>query len=855
MPLTGAYGVASLSRVVSGVIMVGQTLIECNELEYSLEPMYSGERHGIYIGTRCTFSGRVVAMCYGSASGGGGFGHVNQIYNALLAAASPYGIPQGSTGEVHEHLSKFFGGGDAKPDIAPYEFPEQKADFDFSDAGSASGNRLNYKMITESEDGDISTTGTLTVVGKSFGITIGGNQPEDSLNGGTVNGLYVPAPNMLSPLYVRATLHKVDAHTAELVVSGFFTFYHGEARKAPFALLHYDTGMRYQIGHPVGSFINITVRYLTRDWPGNLRALGAMQYVPRLGGTLSFVNSIQVNPHADGMGMTISIEFVHDNLIFNSSARHKGVLAVHVIEDTSVVPPKSGYAITSNLAGAERGLLTNAQNQELFNQYARLAGTALDVQHGLASDAIDAAQSFLTFDVFGLAKSGLNAAARARKGALSGFTQMANIGFTHARHHYQNMAFSIQKQVELSNLVVRNVNITVFGIPGAWPGELACFAANVANYFFMHWIRLAASGIAKKTLYKNKDVYATKLKLMLQAIGLFDTDTTKGDVMLASMLRYALVGVGGFMGVAFGGVAGGIAGAGLTDLIITATKKVADDRKYTKAAKALAQQGAYNVALSGLSSANIRESVGAIPASFTTALLGELFRVIGLEGISVDTRYDHLSCVYTVSVKVMFSDALVYGLPTFFTQSISNAMDLSNSWGNTNQFTMTRDGKLKSPIPALQAWIPYPVSLGYNSVGHGLEPKASRMFDDLVRDNLNAAIANVKTAFDNAVVWQHLPSNFVAVVSDPVDGAVHREVKADNDRGTIYQNVWQKRNYIAQLLAGQTGVTFERLRTGTKSHYNVVTEALDNIAQANTADRLPLSPTASVIWYLYNINP
>jgi len=835
MPYSGAYGVASLSRVVSGIIMVGQTLIECNELEYTLEPQYSSERHGIYIGTRCAFAGRVVASCYGSP-GGSGFGHVNQIYNALLAAASPYGSPKGVTSEVHNKIETFLGTNQGlSPSITPYQMPESTADVEAADPGGSASIRQVYKMITESDGGGVDSSGTLTIVGKSFGITIGGNQPEDSIAGGTVNGLYVPAPHMLTPLYVRATMRKTDAHTVELSITGFFTFYHGEARKAPFALLHYDTGMRYQIGHPVGSFVNITVRYLSRDWPGQLNALGAMQYVPKLGGTLSFVNSMQVNPHSDGMGMTISIEFCHDNLVFNNSVRHRGVLAVHVLEDASVVPPKSGYAITSHLAGAERGLLTNAQQQELFNQYARMAGTALDIKHSLVSEGLDAAKNLLTFNVLGLLNNANNAAHTAAKGALSLATQARNIAFTRERHAYQNMAFSIQKQVELSNMVVRGLTITVFGIPGAWPAELACFASSIANYFFVHWVRLAASGIAKKTLYKDQDAYAARLKMMLKAVGIFDTDSGSGNI-IADVLR------GTIFGATF-------------DMISEALEKMAEEIDFTKAAKRLAQQGAYNAALSGLVGSNLKDSVGAIPASFTTALIGEIFRVVGLEGISVDSRYDHLSSVYTVTIKAMFSDAMVYGMPAFFNQSLANVLDISHSFGDDNQLVMTRDGKLKTPVPCLQAWIPYPISLGYNKTSEGFQPKAVGMLgDQALKENVDVAATLSEKAFDNLVAYQHLPEPLILKVADSVFGAAERSITADNGRAKIYENAWQKRNYIAKPLAGQTGVTFERLRNSPGSHYDMVMEALDNQGGIDVSKVLPISPTASMIWFMYRLD-
>jgi hypothetical protein len=666
-------------------------------------------------------------------------------------------------------------------------------------------------MITESEGNEKeSKTGNFTIVGKSFGITIGGNQPEDTINSGFVNGLFVPATHMLTPLYVRAVMRKLDADLCELIITGAFTFYHGRPMKAPFSLLRYDVGMSYHAGQPVSSYLNITIRYLSREWMNEDRAIGAMQYIPKMGATASYINSMQVTPHTDGMGMNISIEFVHDNLILSDFMRHKGVIYTHVVEDMSVAPPKSGYAISSHMAGMERGLLTNAQQQEAFNQNMRWWATAFDSTMGVAKDVL----SFRYMD----------AAHRAGNAALSLYTQSRNIGFTSNRHSYQNMIFSLQKQVELSNMVVRTVNVTVIGMPGAWPAELACFASSIANYFFIHWLRLAASGISKYTLYKDKEVYGTYLYEMLKATGLLATD------MAALLAKIFIHGA-------------------------EAQRQALKDDILLMLARELAKQPAYNAALSGLGGAIVHGGVVALPASAATALIGEVFRVVGLEGIAIDSRFDHLTCTYHLSVKAIFSDAMVAGLPMFYNHSLTNALHLSEAWTGNDQLIMTKNKDTKTSIPALQAWIPYPICLGYNNISDkNLKPKALERLGNLaIEDNMNAIINQTKKAFKGLVVHQQFPPKPTVRIADGANGRIHVQVEADDDRSIIYDNAWQNRNYIAHVLAGQTGVTFERLHNNSGAMYKKVQDALNNMNNAGTADALPLSPTASMIWHMYSL--
>jgi hypothetical protein len=126
--------------------------------------------------------------------------------------------------------------------------------------------------------------------------------------------------------------------------------------------------------------------------------------------------------------------------------------------------------------------------------------------------------------------------------------------------------------------------------------------------------------------------------------------------------------------------------------------------------------------------------------------------------------------------------------------------------------------------------------------------------DEIVQENLDTAIALSERAFDNLVAYQHLPEPLILDVADSVFGSAERSITADNSRGKIYENAWQKRNYIAKPLAGQTGVTFERLRNSPGSHYDMITEALDNQGGVDVSKVLPLSPTATMIWFMYRLD-
>jgi len=846
MPFAGAYGVSSASRVVNGVIMIGQTLIECNDVTFSLQPQYSSVRSGIYIGTVCRFAGRVVAMAHGDMGGAdGALGYLNNIYNALLAAASPYGSPRGVTEDMHSKIdsyqSRFYNDvndpfvGNVRAHHV-YRDPGKYFYGSIENAHNLHNIETSYGMLSEESwsPSGAPTTGILTINGKSFGITLGSSQPEETLAAAKgnqyapVNGLYVPAPNMLSPLYVTATIIRKDANLAELVIEGQFTFYHGNQRTYPFAIVRYETSMMYQVGSPVVSVLTIYVRYLSRRSRGDAKEIGAMNFVPYGGCTVCYVNSIRVQPHDDGMGMTIIVEYIHDNFIFSASRRHRGVLAVSIIEDMSVIPPKSGFTVSSQLAGSERGLMTVAQEQEKYNQEMSKYMSHLKTLENVSSHIVSG--------------NILGAIAATGQGILSEFIAQKNIEFTGARQAFQNQVFAIQKSVDLANVVVRTLHITVMGIPGAWPGELACFAANIANYFFFHWLRLTLSGIFKSTVRQSYSSVSEMVARTMEAVGIKDRYVAANLVFLVTAplfgWRFA-VNLAGGMGLYFNS---------------RASELIRQHGDLEKAGKIL-----YEQAIGAVSAFSQSLKVGGTTVAANAGVLGEIFRILGLEGVSVDSRYDHISSVYNVSVKAIFSDAIAHGLPMFYNHSLSNALDIGASIEKAScLMNLSADGNLPFAPLSMYAFVPYPISLGYNRVrfsdnDHGMDTSFSRRGASAIyKHNFDAAVNACRETFGNLVAYSHLPPNMKVRVSGPSN--VHDiQVKADVNRdATIYDDMFTYRNVISWPIVGHTGTVFERLYLSNLSLYNSVNQAINNKdSGASTGKSLPLSPTASVIWYMY----
>jgi len=433
------------------------------------------------------------------------------------------------------------------------------------------------------------------------------------------------------------------------------------------------------------------------------------------------------------------------------------------------------------------------------------------------------------------------------------------------------------------------LNITVFGMPGAWPGELACFAANIANYFFFHWLRLSVSGIFKQTARKNAKALGARLVEVLKSVGIKDNTT-------AAFLVYLVARV------VFGNSFALRLANSMGDSLISSSWENYKRFKKTieQAAESIGvpfesnqpdygseEEYAYAKALESLSSFTNDPKAGGITAAVVAGILGEMFRVFGLEGVSIDSRYDHLSCIYSINVKAMFSDAMTQSLPMFFNHSIANALHLSHlndssvgGDGDKYKVLLTMDdgeSSLLANFLVMESFVPYPISIGYNNVklssgnasdssesneaddsmpSDGLTPKACVMLGEqaVMKHNVSAMIYNSKAMFGNLVAHAHLPDKMKLLLSDGLSTSV-RYIFADDDRSKVYKNMYRFRNELSSVLVGHTGLSFERLYISKDSLYKYVSEVIRNksngVLGAKMGYRLPLSPTASMIWYMY----